>query len=163
MPNSDSALSAVRSKPNLSLCFQMFLKQFGLNVICWPLMSAEASRQICHVTKSCCSPHIFIAIFHNAACRWSQLCRISTTVLSNYVVTMERFHCGRILVASLHRLNTATVCLMTRVVSSFCQWKIEPQLTIFSFSFWFCNRFHADGLNVSHAQMHNIVVLSLHW
>jgi len=48
-------------------------------------MSAEASWQIFHVTKSCCSPHIFIAIFHsavNAACRSSQWCCISTTQLS---------------------------------------------------------------------------------
>jgi len=45
-------------------------------------MSAEASWQIFHVTKSYCSPLIFIAIFHNAvnaACRPSQWCRISTT------------------------------------------------------------------------------------
>jgi len=58
-------------------------------------MSAEASWQSFHVTKSCCSPHIFIAIFHNVACRSSRWCRISTIELFNYVVTMERFHWGR--------------------------------------------------------------------
>ena len=75
-------------------------------------MSAEASWRIFHVTKSCCSPHIFIAILHNAACRSSQRCRIGAIELSNYVVTMELFIEAEILVASLHRLNTVVaVCL----------------------------------------------------
>jgi len=32
-----------------------------------------------------------------------------------------------------------------------------------SFSFFFCNHFHKDGLHLSHAQMYNIVVLLLRW
>ena len=32
----------------------------------------------------------------------------------------------------------------------------------FSFSFFFCNYFHKDGLHLSHAQMHNIVMLLLY-
>jgi len=58
-------------------------------------MSVEASWQICHVTKSCCSSHIFISIFPNATCRSRQWCRISTIELHNYLVTMKRFHWRR--------------------------------------------------------------------
>jgi len=47
---------------------------------------------------------------------------------------------------------------------AFCQWKNVHQLsTDFSFSFFFCNRFHTDGLHYSHAQMHSIVVLIPCW
>jgi len=33
----------------------------------------------------------------------------------------------------------------------------------FSFLLCFCNHFHKDGLHLSHAQMHNTVVLLLYW
>jgi len=36
------------------------------------------------------------------------------------------------------------------------------EVPFFSFLFFFCNRFHTDGLHLSHAQMHSIVVLLLH-
>jgi len=42
-------------------------------------------------------------------------------------------------------------------------WKIQHQLsTFFPFSLFFCKRFHADGMHLSHAQMHSIVVLLLY-
>jgi len=58
-------------------------------------MSAETSWQIFHVTKSCCSPHIFITSVPNATCRSRQWCHITRIELPNYVVTMQRFHWGR--------------------------------------------------------------------
>ena len=49
------------------------------------------------------------------------------------------------------------------LLRAFCQWKIEHQLrTVFFFFIFFCNRFYTDGLNLSHAQVHNIVVLLLY-
>jgi len=45
---------------------------------------------------------------------------------------------------------------------AFLSVEIEHQVPFFSFSFFFCNRFHTDGLNLSHAQMHIIVMLLLY-
>jgi len=39
--------------------------------------------------------------------------------------------------------------------------KLYIEVPFFSFSFLFCNRFHTDGLHLSHCQVHNIVLLLL--
>ena len=50
------------------------------------------------------------------------------------------------------------------LLRAFCQWKIEHELSTVFYFFYsiFCNRFYTDGLILSHAQMHVIVVLLLY-
>ena len=49
------------------------------------------------------------------------------------------------------------------LLRAFCQWKIEHQLsTVFFLFHSLCDQFHAEGLHLSHAQMHNTVVLLLY-
>jgi len=48
------------------------------------------------------------------------------------------------------------------MLRAFLSVEIEHQVPFFSFSFFFCNRFHTDGLNFPHAQMRNIVMLILY-
>ena len=71
---------------SISLRFQTFLKQFWF----WMLFFDLACLLKLHVTKTCCSPHIFITSFPNASCRSRQWCHITGIELSKYVVTMKR-------------------------------------------------------------------------
>jgi len=49
------------------------------------------------------------------------------------------------------------------LLRAFCQWKLEHQLSTFSFFFiLFMQPFHKNGLNLSYAQIHNIVMLLLY-
>jgi len=54
-------------------------------------------------------------------------------------------------------------CLaVLRCCELFVSGKLSIKVPFLSFPFFFCNRFHTNGLHLSHAQMHNSVVLLLY-
>ena len=63
-----------------------------------------------HVTKSCCSPHIFVASFPNVTCRSRQWCHITMIELP-MSWQWNAFIEAEILAASLRRLTTEAACL----------------------------------------------------